>query len=246
MALPPPGPAHPCPGYRGLGLDAGFPRDAHWLAAEEIDWLERQTERPAGHVGVLAQLRAILNRRVALLSAIYIGRTTAMYGISLFLPLIVKGMGLTNTQTGFVSTLPFLAATVGLVLWAYSSDRKGERHWHTIWTMILAAAGLAAAGMIGPSTWALIAISVAAIGLYAQPGPFWALPPMMLSTAALGGAMASINAIGNLGGFVGPYLVGWTQQVTGDYSSGLYLLALCAGSSAVLGVVLSRLKWEKL
>jgi ACS family tartrate transporter-like MFS transporter len=222
-----------------------FPRDAAWLDAEEIDWLQNETVQPAGHIGLIEQLRAILNRRVALLSVIYIGRTTAMYGVSLFLPLIVKGMGLSNTQTGFVSTVPFLFATVGLVFWAYSSDRRRERHWHTISTMVLAAAGLAMAGLIGPSTWALIAISVAAIGLYAQPGPFWALPPTVLSAAALGGAMASINAIGNLGGFVGPYLVGWAQQASGSYSSGLYLLALFAGSSAVLGVVLSRLGWDR-
>jgi ACS family tartrate transporter-like MFS transporter len=178
------------------------------------------------------------------LAAIYFGRCTAMYGISFFLPLIVKGMGLTNTQTGFVAAIPYLIATVGAVVWGYSSDRANERHWHTIWTMLIASAGLAAAGLIGPSTWAMIAISAAAVGLYAQPGVFWSLPPMMLGTASVAAALAAINSLGNLGGFVGPYLIGWTQEVTGSYSSGLYLMALFAVVSAGLGIVLSRLRWE--
>jgi ACS family tartrate transporter-like MFS transporter len=221
------------------------PAIAPWLTADEVGWLEQHTQRPALHMSVGEQLRLLLDRRVALLSAIYIGRTTAMYGISLFLPLIVKGMGLTNAQTGLVSAVPFLAATVGLILWANSSDRTRERHWHTIATMILAAVGLAAAGVIGPSLWALIAISVAAIGLYAQPAPFWGLPPTMLSAAALSGAMAAINSVGNLGGFVGPYAVAWIEHATRSYAGGLYLLALCAAASALLGVLLWRLGWDR-
>ena len=221
------------------------PAAAPWLAADEVGWLEQHTQRPALHLSVGQQLRLLLDRRVAMLSAIYIGRTTAMYGISLFLPLIVKGMGLTNTQTAIVSAAPFLVATLGLVLWANSSDRTGERHWHTIGTMILAAAGLAAAGAIGPSLWALIAITVAAIGLYAQPAPFWGLPPTLLSAAALSGAMATINSVGNLGGFLGPYAVAWIEHATHSYAGGLYFLAACAGASALLGVLLSRLGWDR-
>jgi ACS family tartrate transporter-like MFS transporter len=220
------------------------PRDARWLAADETAWLESQTTRRPAHVGVRQQLRLLADKRVVMLSAIYIGRTTAMYGVSLFLPLIVKAMGLSNTATGYVTAIPFGVATVGLVLWAYSSDRTGERHWHAAAAAALAAAGLLAAGIIGPSTWALIAISAAAVGLYAQPAAFYALPPTMLSVSVLGAAMAVINSVGNLGGFIGPYAVGWTQQATGSYSVGLYLLAACAALSAVLSVVLKRLRWE--
>ena len=91
----------------------------------------------------------------------------------------------------------------------------------------------------------MISLSFAAIGLYAQPISFWALPPMLLSASAAAGGIAFINALGNLGGFVGPYLVGWTQSVTGDYSSGLYVLATFAAVSALLGIILSRLNWER-
>jgi MFS transporter, ACS family, tartrate transporter len=222
------------------------PRDARWLTDEERDWLERHCDRPAARVSVLAQLGMLVNRRVGLLATIYIGRTTAMYGVSLFLPLIVQAMGLTNEQTGLVAAMPFLAATMGSVMWAHSADRHNERHWHTISAIILAAAGLAAAGLIGPSPWSLVAISIAAIGLYAQAVCFWSLPPMILSSAAAAAGIAAINSVGNLGGFIGPYVVGWTQAVTGSYSSGLYLLALCAALSGALGIVLARLGWERI
>ena len=223
------------------------PRDARWLSDAEREWLdaELQHEARGPHASFAKQLASLWDKRVAMLAGIYVGRTTAMYGISLFLPLIVKAMGMSNEQVGWISTIPFVFATAGVIAWAYSSDRSNERHWHTIWTMVIAAAGLAAAAKLGTSSAALIALSFAAIGLYAQPISFWALPPMLLSASAAAGGIAFINALGNLGGFVGPYLVGWTQSVTGDYSSGLYVLATFAAVSALLGIVLSRLNWER-
>jgi ACS family tartrate transporter-like MFS transporter len=220
------------------------PAKARWLADDERRWLEGQCEKAGAHATIGQQLKAMLNRRVALLSAIYFGRTTAMYGIGFFLPLIIKGMGLSNTQTGLVAAVPFAIATVAALAWGYSSDRANERHWHTIWTMLFATAGLAGAALIGPSTWALIAITLAAIGLYSQPGVFWSLPPMMLPTAVAGAGIAVINSLGNLGGFIGPYLIGWIQQLTGSYSGGLYVMAGFAALSAGLGVLLSKLNWE--
>jgi ACS family tartrate transporter-like MFS transporter len=221
------------------------PRKATWLTGEERDWLERHCERPAEHVRPLAQVRTLLDRRVWLLSAIYVGRTTAMYGVTLFLPLILQAGGLTNQQTGIVAAVPFAAATVGSVLWAYSSDYYDERHWHSIAAVWLAAVGLVAASLVGPSLWALAAISLAAIGLYAQAVCFWALPPMMLSRAAAAAGIAAINSVGNLGGFVGPYLVGWAQATTGNYRAGVLVLAAFAAASGLLGVLLWRIAWDR-
>jgi ACS family tartrate transporter-like MFS transporter len=228
-----------------LGYLVDTPRKAAWLRTEERDWLERQCERPAQQVRAAEQLRTLLDPRVWLLSAIYVGRTTAMYGISLFLPLILQAIGLTNEQTGVVAAVPFAAATVGSVLWAYSSDRHNERHWHSIAAVWLAAIGLTAASAIGPSAWALVAISLAAIGLYAQAVCFWALPPMMLSRTAAAAGIAAINSVGNLGGFIGPYLVGWTAAATGGYRAGVLVLAAFAAASGILGIVLSRLGWDR-
>ena len=220
------------------------PRDARWLTDEEKGWLERNLQSGTHHGGVWEQIRAILNRRAGLLSLIYFTRNVSMYGVSLFLPLILAGAGLSNSQVGFAATIPFATAAIGAVAWAWSSDRFNERHWHVIGAMLLAAGGLAAAALIGPSGWALLAISLAAIGLYAQAVVFWSLPPLMLSGMAAAAGIAAINATGNLGGFVGPYIVGLTAR-GGDFSTGLYVMAGCALLSALLSLLLKILKWDE-
>lgn len=220
------------------------PRDAKWLTAEERTWLESAVQTGQHRGGVWEQIRAILNRRAGLLSLIYFTRNMAMYGVSLFLPLILSGAGLSNTQVGFAATIPFLTAALGAVAWAWSSDRFNERHWHVIAAMLLAAAGLTISAFLGPSIWSLVAISIAAIGLYAQAVVFWSLPPLMLSGMAAAAGIAAINATGNLGGFLGPYIVGITAR-GGDFSTGLYVMAGCALTSAVLSLLLKYLKWDE-
>ena len=219
------------------------PRNARWLSPQERDWLEQRVESGVAHGSVIAQLKAILNRRAALLSAIYLTRNIAMYGVSLFLPLILSGAGLSNGQVGFTAAIPFACAAVGAVIWAAHSDRHNERHWHTISAMALAAACLAVAAMAGASVLALAAVSLAAVGLYAQAVCFWSLPPVMLSATAAAAGIAAINATGNLGGFLGPYLVGASAR-GGDFSIGLYLMAACAALSAGLSYLLMRLRWD--
>jgi ACS family tartrate transporter-like MFS transporter len=220
------------------------PRDARWLTVEERSWLERAVQTSTPHGSAWQQIRAILNRRAGLLSLIYFTRNMAMYGVSLFLPLILSGAGLSNTQVGFAATIPFLTAALGAVAWAWSSDRFNERHWHVIAAMLLAAGGLTISAFLGPSVWSLVAISIAAIGLYAQAVVFWSLPPLMLSGMAAAAGIAAINATGNLGGFLGPYIVGATAR-GGDFSTGLYVMAGCALTSAVLSLVLKFLKWDE-
>lgn len=221
------------------------PRDAKWLTAEECAWLERNVEPRKRHEAIATQLRALLNRRAGLLSLIYLTRNMAMYGVSLFLPLILSGAGLSNSQVGFAATIPFVTAAIGAVLWAASSDRMNERHWHTISAMLLAAAGLIVSAQLGASVWSLVAISIAAVGLYAQAVCFWSLPPLMLSASAAAAGIAAINATGNLGGFLGPYIVGATARNGTDFSSGLYLMAGCAALSAALSFLLMRMKWDR-
>jgi MFS transporter, ACS family, tartrate transporter len=130
------------------------------------------------------------------------------------------------------------------VVWAWHSDLRNERHWHIIAAMLISAAGLALSAYLGASVWSLAAISIAAIGLYAQAVCFWSLPPLMLSGMAAAAAIAAINATGNLGGFLGPYIVGITARGGTDFTSGLYLMAGCAALSAGLSFLLMRLKWD--
>jgi len=158
--------------------------------------------------------------------------------------LILSGAGLSNSQVGIAATIPFVTAAVGAVVWALHSDLRNERHWHTIAAMLMAAAGLALSATLGASVWSLVAISIAAIGLYAQAVCFWSLPPLMLSGIATAAAIAAINATGNLGGFLGPYIVGITARGGTDFTAGLYLMAGCAFLSACLSFLLMRLKWD--
>jgi ACS family tartrate transporter-like MFS transporter len=221
------------------------PRQAAWLTDEEKTWLEREVASTVPHGGLMDQVTALADRRVGLLSGIYFFRNMAMYGVSLFLPLILSGAGLSNRQVGLAAAIPFAAAGIGAVIWGWHSDRRNERHWHTLSAILLASACLALVPVTGASLWSLGLLSAAAVGLYAQAVCFWSLPPLMLKAGTAAAGIAAINATGNLGGFVGPYLVGATVKGTSDYSAGLYLMAGCALISALLSFVLMRLKWER-
>jgi ACS family tartrate transporter-like MFS transporter len=125
-----------------------------------------------------------------------------------------------------------------MLLWSQSSDRTKERKWHFIIACLLGAAGLAAAGALGSTYGALVAIAIATIGIYGSKPSFWPMPSEFLTGTAAAGGIALVNCIGNLGGFVGPYAVGWIKDSTGDFGAALYFLAGCAVLSALITLVL--------
>jgi ACS family tartrate transporter-like MFS transporter len=154
--------------------------------------------------------------------------------MALFIPQIIKELGLTNMQVGMVTMIPYLCGTIGMVGWGYVSDRMGERRWNLFWACVVATAGLVIAGLTSGTYWSLAGMSLAAVGLYGTKGPFWALPTMFLSGPAVAGAVAWINSLGNLGGYFGPSAVGWARDVTGSYAGSLYALAGFAAMSAIV------------
>ena len=213
------------------------PSVATWLAPAERQWLEHelQTERRKVEAhGALSLFQALTDRRVIGLSLIYLTSVTASYGIVFFLPLIVKTHGLSNVATGLVTAVPYTIGALGMLLWAYSSDRRHERRWHYIIASLLAAAGLFLAGSVASPYLALAAMSMATIGIYGSRPAFWPLPSTFLSGTAAAGGIALVNSIGNLGGFVGPYIVGWIRDSTKSYVAGLYFLAGSVLTSAVI------------
>jgi ACS family tartrate transporter-like MFS transporter len=189
------------------------PSAATWLSADERAWLEGQlaSERRAieGARGHMTLFQALTDSRVVGLSMIYLTIVTATYGITFFLPLIVKGHGLTDMSTGLATAIPYTIGTIGMVLWAYSSDRRHERRWHFFVAAMIAGIGLIAAGLSTGLVASLAAMSVATVGLYGSKPAFWPLPSTFLSGTAAAGGIAMVNSIGNLGGFAGPYIVGW-------------------------------------
>jgi MFS transporter, ACS family, tartrate transporter len=155
----------------------------------------------------------------------------------LFLPQIVKQLGLSNMQVGWASMIPYLCGAVTMVVWGWISDRLGERRWNLFLGCIVAAIGLVLAGWSIGSYWSLLGMSIAAIGFYGTKGPFWAIPSIFLTGIAAAASFAWINSIGNLGGFLGPTIVGWVRDSTGTFSAGLYSLAAFALMSALISAL---------
>jgi len=219
------------------------PAVASWLAEDEKNWLETRLKEERFKIDSVRSLslwQALADRRVLALSMIYFMSVTANYGIVFFMPQIVKGMNLSNQMTGLVTAIPYIVGTVGLLIWGYSSDRFHERRWHLIVASILAAAGLVGAGWFGSSYWALAGMAVATTGIYGSRAAFWPMPSMFLTGTAAAGAIALINATGNLGGYVGPFVVGWIKDSTNSFEAGLYFLAGCALACAVITYFAAR------
>ncbi|BBL79845.1 MFS transporter [Rubrobacter xylanophilus] len=208
------------------------PAQARWLEPEERRWLEetleRENEIKRTH-GEHTLRRAMTNGRVWLLSLVYFGIVTSLYGISFWLPTIIEEFsGLEEFLVGLLSAIPYLAAAVGMVVFAWHSDRTGERRWHLAVPAALAALGMALTGPAGGSAVLQMAVlTLAALGIYSCLGTFWTLPAAFLSGTAAAAGIALINSVGNLGGFVGPYVVGYIRDLAGaNYGAMLFLAAM--------------------
>jgi ACS family tartrate transporter-like MFS transporter len=219
------------------------PAHAEWLAPEERDWLQTRLDgesRQVESAGRMTLMKALSDPRVVALSMIYLMSVTANYGIVFFMPQIIKGIGLSNMMTGVVSSLPYIIGTIGLLAWGWSSDRNKERRWHLITASTVGALGLAFAAWSGASYWALLGMSAATAGIYGSRAAFWPMPSIFLTGTAAAGAIAMINAVGNLGGYFGPVIVGWIRDSTKSFEAGLYFLAACSLMAAIITFFASR------
>ena len=177
----------------------------------------------------------MINSKVLLLAVNYFGIVTASLGMLYFIPQIIKSLGnFSNMEVGWLTMIPYICGVVGMVVWGRVSDRMNERRWNLLVACVLSTGGLMLAGYTMGTWWALVGMSLAAIGFYGSKGPFFAMPPMLLGGTALGAGFAWIVAIGNLGGTVGPYYVGYMKDLTGSFSGGLYGLALLSLIAAVV------------
>jgi MFS transporter, ACS family, tartrate transporter len=202
------------------------PEQARWLAPDQRDWLARtmRAEREAAGQRYQVHLRAaLLHPTVLVLCVILFACQLCSYGLQLWIPQIVKGMtGLSNWQTGLVAAIPYAAAAVGMVAIGASSDRSGERILHVAIPSAVAGVAFIASGYLAAApVLAMMALSLAAIGDIGTRGPFWALPPRFLAGSAAAGGIALINAWASVGGFVGPNVVAWLRDLTGNFDAGL-------------------------
>jgi len=223
------------------------PRHAAWLPEAERNWLKgRLREESArnaartGGTGSPSLGTMLRDRRLILFAAIYFGSTASSYGLTFWTPQIVKSYGLTNFETGLLNSVPYGVASVAMILWGRHSDKVGERRWHLAIPFLVLAAGLAGGTVLSGILPLVGALTVAAVGVYMLKGPFWALATEELPPAAAAASIAAINAVGNLGGFLGPYLIGAIKDATGSFTLALTPLILFALISAGLSLVPGR------
>jgi ACS family tartrate transporter-like MFS transporter len=153
----------------------------------------------------------------------------------IFIPQIIKSLGgYSNMTVGWLTMIPYICGAVAMVAWGRISDRMNERRWNLFIACVFSTVGLAIAGVTMGTWWALVGMSIAAMGFYGSKGPFFAMPPMFLSGAGLAAGIAWVNSIGNLGGFFGPWYVGVMKDLTGSYAGGLYGLALLGLVAAIV------------
>lgn len=213
-----------------------WPRDARWLPAGEREWITAELAREAEAKKTRktpSAWEAVRDRQMILLALVYFCYITNSIGLSVWLPKIVQRIsGLPTFQVTLISGLPWLAAIPAMLISAWHSDKTGERQWHAGIPILLVGVALAMSQWAGNHVaLAIAAFSLATMALYAFPPPFWALPTMFLSGTAAAASIALINSTGNLGGFVGPYVIGFLTHKTGTYTAGIYYLV----ASGVVG-----------
>jgi MFS transporter, ACS family, tartrate transporter len=219
------------------------PKDAKWLTDEERAWLigamdaERREKAGVSNHGVW---RGLADIRVMALALVYFGTSAGLYTLGLWAPQIIKEFGLTSMQIGLVNAVPATVAVVAMVLWARHSDNTGERTWHVVGACLLASAGLVYASSATTIITVLAALTIVNVGVSSSKAPLWSMPTLFLSGGAAAAGIATINSIGNLGGFVGPYMIGYLKEKTGSFAGGLVFVAGLLVLSAVLTLILAR------
>jgi MFS transporter, ACS family, tartrate transporter len=220
------------------------PQEAQWLQGDERAWLlqklaaERQSEPM---VDPKDFWKVLISPKIWLLSMVYFGVSTTMYGVTLWLPSVIKAFsGLSYFWTGVIAILPFLVTVVVMVLVGMSSDRAGERRWHTAIPAFTAAVGLAIAGY-GSSTLVVVAgLSLGMAFAEGMVGPFWAMATSRLAGLSAAAGIAVINSLANLGGYFGPVIIGFFRSTNGGFRAGLLAIATTVAASGIVALVVGR------
>lgn len=219
------------------------PRQAKWLTEQESSALEaRIAEENARELPVRA---ALIDPRVIALSVVYFGIVYGLYVLAFFLPQVIKGfqkqfqVTFSLVEIGLITAVPYAVASVAMVLWARHSDRTGERTGHVAIAAFVGAVAIAAALYMNSPLLVMVCIIVCAIGVYAAIPVFWQLPNAFLTGVGAAAGIGLINSFGNLSGFLGPYLTGWLQGLTGSFRPGLWVVA---GFMVLAGVIALSLR----
>jgi MFS transporter, ACS family, tartrate transporter len=206
------------------------PAKASWLSSEEKEWIAIRLAQPDQSAG-----EAVRTGRVWRFAWVYFGIVMGFYGITFWLPQIVKAFsGVSDFLVGCLAAIPWIAATIFMVLWSKHSDATRKSMSHVAISAAAGAAGLMIAGLVASPVLELASLSLAAAGIWGTLGPFWAMSSESLAGKGAAAGIALINSVGNLGGFLGPYLIGFVFTRTNSYTWGLIALALFPLAGAAL------------
>jgi MFS family permease len=210
---------------------------ASWLSASEKIVLKTERDRDAGVAPVLSVRATLRDPRVMLLSFIYFSFIIGLYGISFWLPEVIRGMGVRDGQRiGLLSAIPYLFAAISMICISRISDRLHDRRWHIAACAICGAVGLSAAGFLrGSPVAAMIALSIGTAGVLSVLPLFWTLPTAFLRGASAAAGIAVINSVGNLAGFLSPFMIGAVADATGNTVFGM----VAVGCFLLLGAALT-------
>lgn len=219
------------------------PEKAKWLPEDQRNWLvaemneEHARKQVAAKHGILA---GMADPRVLALALVYFGTSAGLYTLGIWAPQIIKSFGLSTMAVGFLNGVPPTIAIIAMILWARHSDKTGERTWHVVIACLVASVGLMLAGGATSALAVIAALSLVNVGISAAKPPLWAMPTMFLSGQAAAVGIATINSIGNLGGFVGPWAIGWIKDQTGSFTGGLIFVSGLLVLSAVVTLIVAR------
>lgn len=219
------------------------PTHAKWLTTEEKVWLDAELQKERQTVTqhrTFSVLQTLINWRVLALAAIHFGQAGVSVGLAVFIAQIIKGLGLTNMQTGFATVIPYAAGTIGMLLWGHYSDLKNERRWNLTGSCTVMGLGCIIAALMTGSYWSVLGLSLITIGLYASNAHLFPLPAAFLTGPALASGIAWVNSVGILGGSASPPVIGYLRDLTGDFAGGLYALAGFAALAAIVAAVAVR------
>ena len=226
-------------GIATLWLLPDGPMKAKWLSQDEKRIIAaRLAAEPPGALHGFKEM--LLDKRIWILMIPDFSIVIALYGLNLWQPQMIKAMGYTNIETGFIVALPYLLAMGAMVALGYSSDRRGERAGHVAFGAFAGAIGMAGAVLLTNHTLIFASLCLACSGIYAALAVFWTLPSALLRGTAAAGGLALLNSFSNLGGFFGPYLMGWAKQATGNFTLGILLLSGMLVLAGVSVIVIGR------
>jgi MFS family permease len=210
--------------------------DAKWLTAEEKDLLARNLDAEEKHKSEVHLGDAFKSGKVWALCAIYFTLMIGLYGISFWLPTIVKAFGVKGyLQVGLITAIPYFVAVVGMLLISRSSDRTGERRLHYVVNVSAGAIGLILSGVYASNPYlSIIFLSVGTLGVIGSMPVFWPIPSAFLAGTASAAGIGLVNSIGNLGGYVGPNVPIWAKAFSTNPSAALYIIAADLLVGAVL------------